>query len=260
MSADKVTKQGIADSYFYLIGKMQMVADVPTWLGAYEKAMADPTNVLDDGTVDEARAVALADQAVIDSQGSGHIKDMASVQRGPAYLKLWTNFYSFFNVTYNQWMESQRKARTQRTPAAMGRLAVDYLLLFVVPATLGALLRDLLRGEDDEEVLVRNVITANLSYMLGTMLFMRELGGAVQGYAGYEGPAGARPVARLVTFTRALVQGDATTPAALRALWDAAGAVFHFPAAQLWRTATGIDALLAGRTSNPTALFLGAPD
>src|SRR5688572_7953070 len=63
-----VTKQGIADSFFWMIQTMQRVADVPTWLGAYEKAMAagEP----------EARAVALADQAVLDAQGGGQIKDL----------------------------------------------------------------------------------------------------------------------------------------------------------------------------------------
>jgi hypothetical protein len=266
VSFDQVTRVGIADSYFFLIHRMQMVADVPTWLGAYEKAMADPANVTPEGQPDEERAVALADQAVLDSQGGGQIKDLASVQRGSAWLKLFTNFYSFFNTTYNLWMEAQRKARSRRTPLAMGRLAVDYLLLFAIPATLGSLLRDAMKGEDDEDKVLEHALTANVAYMLGTMVLLREFGGAVQGYAGYEGPAGSRAIASLSKVIKqvesAVVEQDPAklTEASLRALNDAAGAFFHYPAGQVRRTYEGIVALAEGRTQNPFAVITGAPE
>jgi hypothetical protein len=94
VTLDKLHKQAVVDSFFWLIYKGQQVADIPTWLGAYEKAMSDTAN-------DEARAIALADQGVLDSQGGGQIKDLAGIQRGGPLLKLWTAFYSYFNVTYN---------------------------------------------------------------------------------------------------------------------------------------------------------------
>lgn len=50
-------------SLFIAMQKLQLVADIPTWWGAYEKAMAEAD--------DEGRAVALADQAVLDAQGVG---------------------------------------------------------------------------------------------------------------------------------------------------------------------------------------------
>ena len=63
----------VESTFFILIQKLQLIADVPTWLGAYAKAQ--------DQGVDEATAVALADQAVRDSQGSGQIGDLAQIQR-----------------------------------------------------------------------------------------------------------------------------------------------------------------------------------
>jgi hypothetical protein len=84
VSGDRVTRQGIANSFFWMIGRAQMVADIPTWVGAYEKALEEQT--------DEATAIARADQAVLDSQGGGQIKDLAKYQRGAPLLKLFTNF------------------------------------------------------------------------------------------------------------------------------------------------------------------------
>jgi hypothetical protein len=55
---------------------------------------------------DEPRSVALEDQAVIYSQGSGQAKDMAEMQRGGPLMKLWTSFCSFFNTTSNLSVES----------------------------------------------------------------------------------------------------------------------------------------------------------
>ena len=78
----------LENSFFIMIQKCQAMVDYPTWLGAYEKAVAEGN--------DEARAISLADQAVIDSQGGGQIKDLSEVQRGHPAWKLFTNFYSFF--------------------------------------------------------------------------------------------------------------------------------------------------------------------
>ena len=43
----------------------------------------------------------MADQAVIDSQGSGMTKDLAGIERGGELAKLFTAYYSYMNTTYN---------------------------------------------------------------------------------------------------------------------------------------------------------------
>ena len=43
---------------YWMMMRVQQAVDVPTWQGAYEKAVAEDN--------DEERAIALADQAVID--------------------------------------------------------------------------------------------------------------------------------------------------------------------------------------------------
>lgn len=249
-------------SYFWLIQKVQLVADVPTWLGAYHKA-------LDTGS-DEPTAVALADQAVIDSQGGGQIKDLAEVQRGPAAWKLFTNFYSFFSTTYNLAVE-RTKATDIKNPLEVGRLAVDYLLLFIVPATLGALLKAALKaalnaalkGEsDDEDKLLKKIAAENLSYLLGTMVLLRELAPAVQKAAGvsefnigYGGPAGLRFFQELDRLGTQIGQGD-IDGSFLKALNNVGGVLFHYPAGQVNRTVEGAVSMMEGR-DGPGAMVFG---
>lgn len=245
------TRSAVEGSFFYLIGKLQLVADVPTWLGQYEKAMAE--------NPDEARAIAMADQAVLDSQGGGQIKDLAQAQRGNEWQKLWTNFYSFFNVTYNQLAESIGETRlvgASRLPL----LAVDVLLLTVVPATLGYFLKAALRGKDldDEDKMAKELVAENISYLMGMMIGLRELNAAVSGSMGYEGPAGARFFADVAKFVKQAEQGEAD-----EAFWRSAnelgGVLLHYPALQVERTVRGIIALSDGTTENPIAPLVGPP-
>jgi hypothetical protein len=265
VTGDHLTRQSILSSFFAGIAKFQQFADMPTWLGAYEKALEDPTNRKDNGTVDEERAARLADQAVLDAQGGGQVKDLAAIQRGGPAWKLWTTFYSFFNTTYNQLAESYREnvKGTPVHPAKVGMYAVDFLLLVTVPATLGELLKDALRGDlgddlEDPAAFAERVARANLSYLAGTMVLVRELGGVIQGYGNYEGPAGARGVASISRLATQVNQGE-WDEALMRSLNTSAGILLHYPAAQVERTVRGIKALADGTTSNPLAVLVGPP-
>lgn len=243
VNGNKMT--AVQESYFWLIQKGQMLADVPTWLGAYEKEMEQ--------TGDEAKAVELADQAVLDAQGGGQIKDLAGIQRGGPLMKLWTNFYSFFNTTYNLSAESVRRTDFRKA-SDVGRLAVDFLLLYTVPALLATVLKDALKGDDDDDLLEK-VVRDQLSYMLGTMVGLRELGSAIGGFD-YQGAAGQRFFSEASKLIKQAEQGEIDA-AALKALNNVAGILFHYPAGQVQRTAEGINALANGDTRNPGVLISG---
>jgi hypothetical protein len=237
-------------SFFWTIQKMQLVADIPTWLGAYEKAMAQ-------GGMEEQRAIALADQAVIDSQAGGQIKDLAAIQRGGPALKLWTNFYSFFNTTYNLAVE-QGKARKLKNPLQVALLAGDYLLLFVVPSIMVTLMREALKGDlDDEEELAETLVREQINYLLGTMIGLREAGAAVQGFQGYGGPGGTRFFSELAKLVKQTEQGE-VDEAALKAAAGTLGVLFHLPTGQVARSLDGVHALSTGATDNPGALIVGS--
>lgn len=238
----------VGGSFFVLITKAQLIADVPTWAGAYEKAV-------DEGNTHE-RAVALADQAVIDSQGDGTIKDLAGVQRGGPFQKLWTNFYSWFNVAYNQLAESVNQTR-RVGPERLPLLAVDFLLIAVVPALLTSLLRGAVGGDDWDD-LKKRIAGDQASTYTGFLFGFRELGAVFGVGNGYSGPAGARAIDATIKFGKQAQPGEADE-AFFKAANNAAGMVFHYPSGQVQRTYLGIEALADGKTKNPMVIMTGPP-
>lgn len=254
VSGKSELRQKVDASYFYLIQKAQLIADVPTWWGAYEKAMAQQD-------MTEAKAIALADQAVRDSQGGGQIGDLAGVQRGGPFRKLWTNFYSFFSTTYN--LTAEAVGRTDfRKPRDVAALAVDLALLYVIPAALGTIVKSALHGGGDDDEFARSLIADQLNYLFGTVVGLRELAATIQGatglYSDYSGPGGARFFAEFAKLGKQAAQGEADE-AFFKALNSSAGILFHYPAGQINATISGIQALADGKTENPGALLVGAP-
>jgi hypothetical protein len=243
-------------SYFYMIQKMQLVADVPTWWGGYEKAMHQ-------NGMNESKAIALADQAVIDAQGSGQIKDLAGVQRGSPAWRLFTNFYSFFNTTYNLTREAVGRTNFKSVPS-VALLAADMALLYTIPALMSTLIKAGLKGDwEDEDKLIRRLIADQLNYLLGTVVVVREVGSAIQAALGmsgsdYQGPASVRFFVAIAKLAKQSEQGEADA-AFWKALNETLGLIFHYPAGQINSTADGMNALYEGETKNPGVLVTGAP-
>ncbi|WP_420997592.1 hypothetical protein ACKI2N_012325 [Cupriavidus sp. 30B13] len=248
-------KERVGRYAYFLMMRAQQMVDMPTWLGAYEKAIADGNA--------EDRAIGLADQAVIDAQGGGQTKDLSAIERGGPAQKLFTVFYSFMNTTLNAGVA---QTMTADTPAKRARLAVDYALLYVAPAVLGFFLKEALTpggGGDDWEKLARKLLAAQIDYLMGLMVVVREFGEAAKTVTGandrgrdYTGPAGLRMVADSITFAKQAHQGefdDAFRKSAVNVVGDLLG----LPSAQVNRTITGAQALADDKTSNPAALVFG---
>lgn len=253
-------RQRIEASFFIMIQKMQAGVDYPTWLGAYAKAISDPANINQDGTINEERAVALADQAVIDAQGSGQIKDLAEIQRGHPLLKLFTNFYSYFNVLMNLTTEQTKKR--VRDKEYLG-LAGDYVLLMVVPAVMSAIIRNAIKGEDDEDKYAKDIAAELVGYPFGMFLGLREMAEAAKLASGlgnpgigYSGPAGLRFFSEVNKLGQQVGQGEVDM-ALFKALNNTAGLLFHYPAGQVNRAVEGAAALIDGKTDNPLAPLVG---
>lgn len=243
----------VEETYFYMIVKMQAVVDVPTWLGAYEKYMEQTGS-------NEPKAIALADQAVIDAQGGGQMKDLASIQRGGPLQKLFTTFYSYFSATWNQTVESVGRTDFKKIND-IGKFAVDMMLLYTLPVVLTAALKGALRGgegPDDDEEWYAWLIKEQLSYMTGTLVGLREISSSIQGMYGYSGPAGTRLFSESGKLIKQAEQGEPDAALA-KAANNTAGILFHYPAGQVQRTSEGFIALKDGETSNPAALLFGKP-
>jgi hypothetical protein len=254
VTQDHVTQQNILNSFLWHIGQAQKVADVPTWLGAYEKHMAQGQP--------EARAIALADQAVRESQGSGRIADLAEVQRGTPIAKLFMTFYSYGSTLFNATVEVYHRTEPSlRRPGNVAAFIGHLSLLYAFPA-LGTVLLSRAFGRtggDDDESFVLEFGKEMLSAALNTMVFVRELGGLLnEGVRGYAGPAGTRLAQAFYTLGQQIKQGE-IDEALVAASLTVAGILWRFPAAQVQRTVDGFVALQEGRTRNPAALLVGPP-
>ena len=244
-------RSAFSDMMFILIQKGQIIADVPTWLGAYEKAIAEQGP-----NIDEKLAAKLADQAVLDAQSGGMQKDLARIQRGGSLQRLFTMFYSYFSSTYNLSVESVRKVNV-KDPATIMSAAIDFLLLYSIPAAIGTAMKFALTGDDDEDEFWHRMALDQVSYFLAVMVGLREFGAVVSGFSGYSGPAGTRFFNEAAKLATQIGQGDMDA-AMLKALNNVGGILFHYPAGQINRTVQGASALLNDETDNPAALLFGS--
>lgn len=249
----------IADSYFYAIRRIVQFAEIPTWIGAYEKAMADSATTPD-------RAVALANQAVEDSMGSGHIKDLSAVQRAPM-ARLLTTFYDYHNAVYQQAYELVKNSESP------GRKLVDASLLLFAPVAFSAAIYHALAPAPAHPQAATAASTAKeiaeegADYGLNMFAGLRELSGAFTG-RDYMGPAGLRFIPTTRNFLYRLSQEGASggrltaaekASALAKATTEMGGELFGYPAHQIEKTASGVQALWTGKTSKPSALLFGAP-
>lgn len=128
------------------IGFMDRLVVVPTWIGAYDKALA--------AGKDEQAAIYEADKAVRVSQGSGAAKDLASVQRGRGTageaMKLMTMFYSYASGYYQRLRTLGRDVRKANASDIPNLVARSFFLV-IAPALLAELLAGRGPDEDDEE-------------------------------------------------------------------------------------------------------------
>lgn len=239
---------GLEHSFYWMIEHGQMIADIPVWLGQYQKSMSVQE--------DHDFAVQQANQAVRDSQTTGGFSDLSEIQRGPPLAKLFTKFYSYFSVVYNQLAESVEETQfkgVSNVPA----LAGDVMLALILPSLLGASLERMLPSGDKKDDWGTYLGKHLMGDLFGTMVGVRDL------YAAFtedkDAPAGFRFLKNTADLGKQVEGGHLGTPAFWKALNAEAGPIFHYPAATVQRFVTGIQAMADGTTRNPMAVATGGP-
>lgn len=161
----------IRDSWFAMVGYMDLAVSMPTWMGAYQKAMDGKLENIEAG--DEQAAVDFADAMVRKTQGAGAAKDLALVQRGNEAFKLFTMFYSYFSVLFNQFQKTTNQFRYDKNiPKFVGSM----FLLWFFPAVIEDIL--LGRGPDsdaDEEEWTRWFAKKQITYPFQSVVLMRDV-------------------------------------------------------------------------------------
>lgn len=226
---------------------------IPTWIGAYNQGLADHK-------MTDEQAVYYADKMVRDTQGSGAAKDMAAIQRGGPLLKLFTMFYSYFNVFYNR---QRSLARDVRDPGvSWGSVVAQTFWLLVLPSLLSPLLTGQGPGDDEEwaEWAARNVFFG----LFTGVPYGRDIANTASNkMAGKPfGDPKLSPVegfgANLVRMGRDaanLVSGEETSKSAIKNLFNVAGVVTALPLGQPGSTAQYVWDVLIEGSENPENLL-----
>lgn len=218
---------GMEKSYFWLTGFLDMAVALPTWHAAYQKALAaDPGGP-------EADAVAAADAAVRMTQAAGGAKDLARIQRGGELARMFTLFYSWFSVAYNQFERAFRKTDFKKPrdyPQFVGAMA----MLWLAPAILGELVVG--RGPEEDEDLAAWAGKALLAYPAAAVVGVRDVVGAATSGFGYEvSPIGAA-FGGIAKGAVDLATGNFDNRSAVQSAFLTASIWGHLPGRQAWIT------------------------
>ena len=257
-------------SFFWAIAKLQKFVDIPTWIGAYRKAQFQLGY---DAAASEAQrkkidhqARLMADQAVKDAQSHGQLVDLAKIQRGSAFNKIWTVFYSYFSATYNLNVESYRKTHF-KNPAEAAEFLADFLVLNTLPVLFSVAMYEALRPEcDDLECVTKRVASEQVRYLMGLYVGFREFGSLANMLSDepiwdYQGPAGAMLFGAGVNLGKQAAQGELDA-AFWKSLNKFAGVAIGYPAGQINNTVEGIVAIENGDVEGVgaiQALLVGPP-
>lgn len=149
------SNNAITKSAFWLITKTDLMLACPLWMHEYQKAYqdgiakgVDPVNV-------EAAAVRAGDAAVRRVFGSGQTVDLAAVQRGGEFEKMFTMFYSYFSVVHNAialkvWEARKARVDGKKLTQAMAPVLTGIIFWMAIPAVIEAGIRAMIDDDDDD--------------------------------------------------------------------------------------------------------------
>lgn len=136
---------------YWMIGRVQSLVDVATWIAAEKQGMAKFS-----GNLDKARR--FADDVVSRAQGSGEFIDKNAMQRGTLsdnvrqseYIRATTALMGYLIAKQNAGYELVRKANVRNVRGA-SKLAANLVLLFAVEGMLARVIRGQWPDDDDDD-------------------------------------------------------------------------------------------------------------
>lgn len=234
---------------------VQLMVDIPTWFGAYEKALHEGHS--------DAEAVDLADWAVMNSQGSGRPGDLSAVERGNPWQKLFTVFYTFFNTALNLAVVS---GKTQSTMKAAAQILTICILQPVLEYGIREAAASLLgqEDEDDEDEFwvkhLKGAAIASLQFDAGMVWGVREFASAMSDY-GYRGPTAMRKITDSVKAIKdaqgILFEDKEFTERALRDFISALGSWTGIPVSPINKAIKGYNLIEEGESDSYFSLVTG---
>lgn len=129
---------------YFLQQAFQNVMDPIIWSGAYDHAVSKGASQKD--------AVRYADEAVRTTQGSFAPEDLSGFEVQAPFVKLFTQFYSYFNMWANLLgTESSKVVREMGFTKASPKLVGIWFVGFALPAVVAELISQGLPDDEDED-------------------------------------------------------------------------------------------------------------
>lgn len=155
----------------------QSIVDVVAWGGAYDHSIGQGMS--------EKEAVRHADSVVRLTQGTFAAEDISRFETGSPLMRLFTMFYSYFNMQANLLGTEFSKAMRKNGFTAAGRLFYVYVYGFMIPAVLSEAIVQLMSGEagkdDDDDGYIDNVLSIFFGGQARTATaFFPAIGPAIQ--------------------------------------------------------------------------------
>ena len=157
---------------FWLIGKMDFVVAQTTWFAAYQQARKDMGKNHQD-------AVFYADRVMLDSQGSGNLKDTTLFQRGGEVKKSMALFFSPFAGLYQLWTQAAKDIKDKRD---FKGAVQDMFTMFCLSAWMEGIIKGDLPKDDDDEALewVKFFLVNPIFYWMSTIPILRDMAGFME--------------------------------------------------------------------------------
>lgn len=246
------------EAAFAMIQAMDAIVAYPTWMAKYNDAIGKG--------IDQAKAITLADDAVIRAQGSGLTMDTTALMRKPGAARLFTMFMSFAMNWQNRqryYLAGFRESwRTGQSEIGTARFLSHFALEWLAPPMLTLLLIGM--GRDGQPPEPEEVGMELLGYWLMGVPIVREIPALFEYNKKFGDSAAFKGLNAVVTATRGgmkIAAGEASDEQFYRTMkstLDAIGFVAGVPTAPIWRTVEGTEAFIEGK-AGPLAPILGAP-
>lgn len=232
---------------------MDLAVAMPTWIGAYRKAMDGQLRNVEAG--DEKAAIEYADNLVRDTKGSGGVKDLAAIQRGGNFQKLFTTFFSQMSIIGNQFMEAHREFKMDRD---FPKLMATATMSWFAPAVMVKLLRGQTPGDD--EGWTKWFAKTEAMYPLEGFILMRDFAHFFEyGGRSFEGSPvfnGMETIAKTLYAggSRAFGDKDEFDGNDLKNAVTGGGYLTGLPTRQAWRSASYLHDWITGEESPDTPM------
>lgn len=233
---------------YWMIGRVQSVVDVVTWLAAEQAGMRKFG-----GNIDQARAY--ADDVVTRAQGSGEFIDKSPLQRGTLgdnvrqteWIKAMTALQGYMIAKGNLAYEQTRKANLRNPKQAMKWMA-DMVMLFSVEGIITAALTGKLPDDDDDDGILDDLGEFAAKDAAGTLFGSLPGGGVlVDQFRGYDSSGVVAGAAKAYAELFEQVKQGELDKGVVKAMSGVLGVTLGLPTTQINKTIDAIQARRDGR-------------